>query len=152
MALRQRYLAEEVESSPGYRVMPGAVELLESLTAAGRLVGLITGNTEPAAHTKLARADLNRYFAFGGYGSDADQRVDVCRKALERAEIAAGGALDRAGSVALGDTPRDVEAAHGAGIRAIGVATGEYRVEELRAAGADEAIETLESAAALLDA
>jgi phosphoglycolate phosphatase len=150
MALRQRYLAEEVERSPGYRVMPGAVELLDALSAAGRLVGLITGNTEPAAHTKLARADLNRYFAFGGYGSDADQRVDVCRKALERAAVAAGGELDREGSVALGDTPRDIDAAHGAGIRAIGVATGEYSVEELRVAGADEAIETLESAAPFL--
>ncbi|HEX2129467.1 MAG TPA: HAD family hydrolase [Solirubrobacterales bacterium] len=150
MALRQRYLAEEVERSPGYRVMPGAVELLDSLSAAGRLVGLITGNTEPAAHTKLGRGELNRYFAFGGYGSDADERVDVCRKALERAAVAAGGAIDRARSVALGDTPRDIEAAHGAGIRAMGVATGEYGVEELRAAGADEAIETLESAGALL--
>ncbi len=150
MALRQRYLAEEVESSPGYRVMPGVVELLDRLTNAGRLVGLITGNTEPAAHTKLARADLNRYFAFGGYGSDADERVDVCRKALERARLAAGGSLDVAGSIALGDTPRDVEAAHGAGIRAIAVATGEYRVDELSAAGADDAIETLESAGPLL--
>ncbi len=137
IALRQRYLAEEVEASPGYRVMPGAVELLERLTAEGRLVGLITGNTEPAAHIKLARADLNRYFAFGGYGSDANDRVDVCRKALDRAEIAAGGNLDRAGSIATGDTPRDIEAGHGAGIRVLGVATGEYSVDELREAGAD---------------
>ena len=150
MALRQRYLAEEVETSPGYRVMPGAIELLDALTAAGRLVGLITGNTEPAAHTKLARADLNRYFAFGGYGSDADERVDICRTALDRAAVAAGGSIDRDRSVALGDTPRDIEAAHGAGIRAIGVATGDYRLEELRTAGADEAIETLESAGPLL--
>jgi phosphoglycolate phosphatase-like HAD superfamily hydrolase len=150
MALRQRYLAEEVERSPGYRVMPGAVELLDRLGAAGRLVGLITGNTEPAAHTKLARGGLNRYFAFGGYGSDADERVDVCRKALERARVAAGGHLDRDGSVALGDTPRDVEAGHGAGIRVIGVATGEYSVAELSDSGADEAIETLESAGPLL--
>jgi phosphoglycolate phosphatase len=137
MALRQRYLAEEVESSPGYRVMPGAVELLDRLTAAGRLVGLITGNTEPAAHIKLARGGLNRFFAFGGYGSDANARVDVCRKALDRAEIAAGGRLDRAGSIATGDTPRDVEAGHGAGIRVLGVATGEYSVEQLTDAGAD---------------
>ncbi len=150
MALRQRYLADEVETSPGYRVMPGAVALLDALTAAGRLVGLITGNTEPAAHTKLGRAGLNRYFAFGGYGSDADVRVEICRKALERAKVAAGGELDPAASVALGDTPRDIEAAHGAGIRAIGVATGEYRLEELRDSGADEAIETLESAGPLL--
>jgi phosphoglycolate phosphatase len=143
MTLRQRYLAEEVGSSPGYRVMPGAEELLERLTTEGRLVGLITGNTEPAAHTKLARANLNRFFAFGGYGSDADERVDVCRKALDRAQAAAGGKLDRAGSIALGDTPRDIEAGHGAGVRVVGVATGTYSVDELREAGADWALADL---------
>ena len=147
MALRQRYLAEEVESSPGYRVMPGVVELLERLTGEGRLVGLITGNTEPAAHIKLARGDLNRYFAFGGYGSDANQRFDVCRKALDRAAVAAAGRLDRAGSIAIGDTPLDVEAGHGAGIRVMGVATGEYSCEQLREAGADRVVQTLEDAA-----
>jgi phosphoglycolate phosphatase len=137
MTLRQRYLAEEVESSPGYRVMPGVVDLLERLTGEGRLVGLITGNTEPAAHTKLARADLNRYFSFGGYGSDANQRVDVCRKALDRADLAAAGKLDRDGSIATGDTPLDIEAAHGAGIRVLSVATGAYSAEQLREAGGD---------------
>jgi len=137
MMLRQHYLVEEVSSSDGYRVMPGVEDLLRRLSDAGRLVGLITGNTEPAAHIKLARADLNRFFTFGGYGSDADERVDVCRKALDRAAIAAGGGLDRAGSMAVGDTPLDVDAAHGAGIRVVSVATGEYGVEPLRAAGAD---------------
>ncbi len=147
MALRQRYLAEEVEASPGYRVMPGVVAVLERLTAEGRLVGLITGNTEPAAHIKLARADLNKYFAFGGYGSDANERVDVCRKALDRAERAATGELDRAGSIAIGDTPLDVAAGHGAGIRVVGVATGEYTIEQLREGGADWVVETLSSQA-----
>jgi beta-phosphoglucomutase-like phosphatase (HAD superfamily) len=145
MALRQRHLAEEVEASPGYRVMPGVVALLERLTAQGRLVGLITGNTEPAAHVKLARANLNRYFAFGGYGSDANERVDVCRAALDRAAVAANGHLDRAGSIAIGDTPLDVAAGHGAGIRVLGVATGEYSVARLHAAGANWVVETLAS-------
>jgi phosphoglycolate phosphatase len=145
MMLRQRYLAEEVETSPGYKVMRGARELLERLAAERRLVGLITGNTEPAAHIKLARADLNRFFAFGGYGSDADERVDVCRKALDRAALVAGPGFDRSGSIATGDTPRDVEAGHGAGIRVCGVATGEYDVEALEAAGADWTVSTLES-------
>lgn len=137
IALRQRYLAEEVETSPGYRVMPGVEDLLRRLSHEDRLVGLITGNTEPAAQIKLARADLNRFFAFGGYGSDADDRVDVCRKALDRAEVAADGELDRDACIAIGDTPLDVEAAHGAGIRVISVATGEYGVEALRQAGGD---------------
>jgi phosphoglycolate phosphatase len=147
MALRQRYLGEEVDSSPGYRVMPGVIDLLGRLVDEGRLVGLITGNTEPAAHTKLGRANLNRYFSFGGYGSDANARVDVCRKALDRAALVAGDAFDRDGSIAIGDTPRDVEAGHGAGIRVVGVATGEYEVEALRTAGADWAVATLEDEA-----
>jgi phosphoglycolate phosphatase-like HAD superfamily hydrolase len=143
MELRQRYLAEEVSSSPGYRVMPGAVETLERLRAEGRLVGLITGNTKPAAEIKLSRAGLNEFFSFGGYGSDANERVDVCRVALDRAAEAAGGDLDRAGSIATGDTPRDVEAGHGAGIRVVGVATGEYSVDQLSEAGADWVVASL---------
>ena len=143
MELRERYLAEEVESSPGYRVMPGARETLERLTAAGRLVGLITGNTREAAHTKLARADLNGFFAFGGFGSDANERVDVCRKALDRAAEHADGEFDRAASIATGDTPRDIEAGHGAGIRVVGVATGEYSVGQLSEAGGDWVVASL---------
>jgi phosphoglycolate phosphatase len=145
MMLRQRYLAEEVADSERYRVMPGVEDLLSRLGDEGRLVGLITGNTEPAAHIKLARANLNRFFAFGGYGSDADERVDVCRKALDRAAVAAGGRLDREGSIAVGDTPLDIEAAHGAGIRIVSVATGEYSVEQLGDAGADWVVADLTS-------
>jgi len=144
MMLRQRYLAEEVETSPGYRVMPGVEELLDRLGDEGRLVGLITGNTEPAAHIKLARARLNHCFAFGGYGSDGNERVEVARKALDRADLASGGKLDREACIAVGDTPLDVEAGHGAGIRVLGVATGEYDLDALRAAGADWTVATLE--------
>ncbi len=143
MDLRQTYLAEEVERSPGYRVMPGVVELLERLTAERRIVGLITGNTPAAAEAKLARADLNRFFAFGGFGSDAEERVGVCRAALDRAAEHAGGELDRAGSIAFGDTPLDIEAGHGAGIRVVGVATGDYGADELRRAGGDWVVERL---------
>ena len=144
MALRLRYLPEEVASSPGYRVLPGVEAVLDRLAGEGRLCGLITGNVEPAAHIKLARANLNHFFSFGGYGSDADERVDVARKALERAELVSGGKLDRDKCIAVGDTPVDVEAAHGAGIRIAGVATGEYDAEALRAAGADLVLTTLE--------
>jgi phosphoglycolate phosphatase len=144
MALRLRYLPEEVETSPNYRVLPGAERLLARLADKGRLCGLITGNVEAAAHIKLARADLNHFFAFGGYGSDAPERVDVARTALQRAELVSGGKLDRDRCLAVGDTPVDVEAAHGAGIRIVGVATGEYDAEALRGAGADHVIATLE--------
>ena len=144
MRLRQRYLPGEVEASPGDRVEPGVVELLESLAADGVLLGLTTGNTEAAAHTKLARADLNHYFGFGGYGSDAADRTELTRTAVARARRLAADPLPDEAIVAVGDTPRDVEAGHGAGIRVVGVASGEYEVDALRDAGADWAIESLE--------
>jgi phosphoglycolate phosphatase-like HAD superfamily hydrolase len=142
-ALMQRridYLPEEVENSSGYVVKDCVVETLEKLTADGIKLGLTTGNVEPAAHIKLARADLGRFFSFGGYGSDSPDRTELTKKALERANQALDGELDLARCFSCGDTPRDVEAGHGAGIRVVGVATGEFTVEELRGAGADAAI------------
>ena len=120
--------------------MPGIEELLPRLAEQGVLLGLVTGNIEAAAQIKLARADLNRFFAFGGYGSDSRDRTELTKKALERGGDVAGAPLDLATTIAVGDTPRDVNAGHGAGIRVVGVATGSYCVEELREAGADWAI------------
>jgi phosphoglycolate phosphatase-like HAD superfamily hydrolase len=37
----------------------------------------------------------------------------------------------------VGDTPRDVKAGHGAGIKVVGVATGSYLVDQLEQADAD---------------
>ncbi len=134
------HLEAAVDESNGYRVMPGIEELLPRLAAEGVLLGIVTGNIESAAHIKLARGNLNRYFAFGGYGSDARDRTELTRKALERGGEVAGHSLDKATTIAVGDTPRDVKAGHGAGIRVVGVATGQYSVEELEEAGADWAI------------
>ncbi len=120
--------------------MPGIEELLSRLAGDGVLLGIVTGNIEAAAHIKLARGDLNRYFAFGGYGSDARDRTELTKKAIERGAEAAGKPLDAKATIAVGDTPRDVEAGHGAGIRVVGVATGAYTVAELDQAGADWAI------------
>ena len=44
----------------------------------------------------------------------------------------------------MGDTPRDVEGAHAAGIECVGVASGHYTIEQLREADADYAISSLE--------
>lgn len=137
-------LATEVERSPGYRVMPGVAALLPRLVEAGVLLGIVSGALEAGAHIKLARAGLNRFFAFGGYGSDARDRGELTRLAIERAGRICGHALDPARVLVVGDTPRDVAAAHAAGAVAVGVATGKYTVAELRAAGADHALPTLE--------
>jgi phosphoglycolate phosphatase len=144
MAKYMKYLAAAVEESDGYEVMPGVVPRLRELVDDGYLVGLITGNVEAAAHIKLARGGLNRFFSFGGYGSDASDRVEVTKKALERGRLVSGGTLDVSSCMGIGDTPRDVTGAHGAGIVAVAVATGNYSADQLREAGADHVLATLE--------
>jgi phosphoglycolate phosphatase-like HAD superfamily hydrolase len=52
--------------------------------------------------------------------------------------------------VIIGDTPLDVDCAHAHGARAIAVATGHYSADELRAAGADLVVETLEDTPAIV--
>jgi phosphoglycolate phosphatase-like HAD superfamily hydrolase len=143
--LMMRYvlrLPEEVASSPRYRVMPGVHDLLERLVHADTLLGLVTGNIEGAAHIKISRAGLQRFFLFGGYGSDSAVRSDLTRAAIARAEALSGHDIDPSEVIVVGDTPRDIEAAHGAGTVAVGVATGEYSVEQLRDGGADHVLRT----------
>ncbi len=139
-----KHLPDTVADSDGYRVMPGVEELLDRLIDEGVLLGLVTGNIEAAAHIKLARGGLNRFFSFGGYGSDSADRTEVTKAALRRGALVSGGALAEGACVAVGDTPRDVKAGHGAGIEVFGVATGSYSVEQLREAGADRSLPSLE--------
>jgi phosphoglycolate phosphatase len=139
-----KHLPDTVAESDGYRVMPGVEELLDRLIEKGLLLGLVTGNVEAAAHIKLARGRLNRFFSYGGYGSDSADRTEVTEAALRRGELVAGGSLADGASISIGDTPRDVSAGHGAGIRVIGVATGSYTVDQLEQAGADWALESVE--------
>jgi phosphoglycolate phosphatase len=135
-----KYLPDAVAGSAGYRVMPGIGELLERLIDDGLLLGLVTGNIEAAAHIKLARAHLNRFFSFGGYGSDSADRTEVTKTALQRGALVSGGTLRDGSCIAVGDTPRDVKAGHGARVRVVGVATGSYKLDQLKQAGADWAI------------
>jgi phosphoglycolate phosphatase-like HAD superfamily hydrolase len=137
------HLAATVAESEGYFVIPGIEELLPRLVEQGILLGVVTGNIESAAHIKLARGDLNKYFAFGGYGSDSRSRTALTKKALERGAEVSGAQLDLDQTIAIGDTPRDVKAGHGAGIHVVGVATGSYSVDELKESGADWAIENV---------
>ncbi len=127
------FLKDEVAASPDFRVLPGVPELMATLsTRSSVALGLATGNIEQGARTKLDRADLTSFFTFGGYGSDAENRTELIRTAIERGlrEIAPSSAVD---ILLIGDTPRDVVHARNAGVRTLAVATGSYSVESLLA-------------------
>jgi phosphoglycolate phosphatase-like HAD superfamily hydrolase len=141
---RLHYLHQTVAESKDYRVLPGVEELLPQLVEEGYMLGLVTGNVEACAHVKLHRAGLNRFFSFGGYGSDSSDRAELTRTALRRASAVYGEPVDASDAVVVGDTPHDVEAAHAAGVACIGVASHEFDSDQLRGAHADKVIESLE--------
>jgi phosphoglycolate phosphatase-like HAD superfamily hydrolase len=140
---RLHYLHTTVEESKGYKVFPGVEELLPKLIEDGYLLGLVTGNVEAAAHIKLHRARLNRFFSFGGYGSDSTDRGELTRVGLKRAALVYGEPVTAGQALVVGDTPHDVDGAHAAGIACVGVGAYHFTADQLREAGADYAISSL---------
>jgi phosphoglycolate phosphatase len=125
-------------------VAPGVTEVLEALAARdGARLAILTGNLEPIARLKLARAGIGAFFepGQGGFGSDHEDRTELPAIARARA-----GGYPRAHTVIIGDTPRDIACARADGVRCVAVATGSFAPAAL--AGADV---VLESAHDLLD-
>lgn len=148
-ALRERYLvwlAQEIEA-PGHGVkgvMPGVRAVLDVLQRRADIaLGLLTGNFHAGARIKLEHFDLWRYFRCGAFGDDAADRNALVPFAVTRAE-AIGVRVRSAGDVVVvGDTPHDIACALAAGARPVGVATGSYTVEQLRASGSPNVFEDL---------
>ena len=136
------------------RVLPGVPELLDALEARADVVlGLLTGNLEAGAAAKLGAAgiDIGR-FRVNAFGSDHEHRPELPAVAQARARELLD--LDVQGSriVIIGDTPADIECGRSLGARAIGVATGRYDVEALRAHRPAAVFPDLGDTAAVVDA
>ncbi|KAF5083380.1 Pyrophosphatase PpaX [anaerobic digester metagenome] len=129
--------------------LAGAKNVLENLKMMGIPTGLVTGNMEPIAWLKLGKVGLREYFKFGGFGNEAAQRNVVVKLALQRAEDIYG-VFDRKNVFVVGDTPRDILAGQKSGVRTVGVATGDFTVDELESAGADFVLEDLEDTGGIL--
>ncbi len=116
--------------TPHWERAPEAIETLGALERDHELA-LLTGNPEPVARARMERLGLTRFFPPGGgaFGCEAEARADLIALARARAE---GRAAHQ--TVLVGDTPRDIEGARAAGIRAIAVASGEYGPRELEEA------------------
>ena len=128
------HLSQDILISPEYRVMPHVEKLLTSLGEAGVILGIVSGAMEGAARTKLLPGNLNRFFVFGAYGSDSTNRGELTKIAIGKATLL-HSELVPAQVFVVGDTPNDMKAAIAAEAVPVGVATGTYSIEELRAAG-----------------
>jgi phosphoglycolate phosphatase len=118
-------------------VAPGIVELLGELSGreADFRLSLVTGNLEPVARLKLARAGIGDHFepGQGGFGSDHASRAELPPIARARASAPPWA---RARTVVIGDTPRDIACARADEVRVVAVATGPFAVEALADADA----------------
>lgn len=137
------HLAEDIWTAKNYRVIDGVENTLRQMAEAGVIVGLVSGAMEGAARVKVGPGKLGRHFIFGAYGSDSADRGEVTRVAVAKAGHLHGRKLTRAEVCVVGDTPLDIQAAHAADATGVGVATGKYSVEELRAANADYVLGSL---------
>ena len=115
-------------------ILPGVKELLSELKETGSILGLITGNMETIAKRKLEALGIWKYFSLGGYGSDPHVvRADLVKIAVKRA----GFENNLEQVYVIGDTAKDIEAAHATGVsNSVGVANGFRSTQELVGAGA----------------
>jgi len=143
----------EVPASEGYRVLPGIPQLLAEIQHRPEfLMGLGTGNLEEGAHIKLGRADLMKYFRFGGYGSDAEPRPEVLQFAVRRGQAIAERTFAPREVVVIGDNVRDVQAGKAIGAMTIAVASGPMSIDELAEAKPDFLFKDLSDTAKVLKA
>lgn len=140
-------LESELRSGSGYRVFPGVYEVLARVRGTEQVaIGLGTGNVKRGAYAKLAPGKLDAAFGFGGFGCDAEDRVEVLRAGAQRGAEALGVPVDDCRVVVIGDTPKDVAAATGIGAACIGVGTGGFAPAALLEVGATAAFATLAEA------
>jgi phosphoglycolate phosphatase-like HAD superfamily hydrolase len=149
------HLAVEIEKPGASRkgIMPGVRELLDAL--AGRrdvYLALLTGNYQAAARIKLEYYDLWRYFSCGAFGDAAPDRSGLLPRAVATVAACGGPSFATADAVVIGDTPLDIACATDSAARSIGVATGNYTVDQLRDAGADVVFPDLSDTNAVLQA
>lgn len=156
-ALLERYLEIlpiTVRDSKNFHLMPGILGLLSYLRSRKDVfMGLGTGNIEEGARIKLSRGGLNRFFSFGGFGSDSGDRAELLEAGFQRGEEIIQKKSPRKSIVrwVIGDTWRDVSAGRACGASTIAVATGGDSLYELASASPDFLFATLEDRQAICE-
>lgn len=146
LAVYVERLREELAVPGAVTVYPGVAKLLDAVGGRpGVAVGLGTGNVEPGAWAKVGAAGLAGAFAFGGFGSDHEERAALLRIGAARGAATLGASAAACRVVVVGDTPRDLAAARAIGAECVLAGTGRFTAGALRAAGAETVFETLEA-------
>jgi HAD superfamily hydrolase (TIGR01509 family) len=128
------------------KLQPGALRVLQMLDRRFKLA-LVSSGSRSRVRKQLLENNVSAMFLTKICSEDAARRKPhpaPLKMALEKLR-----ALPQA-SVYIGDAPEDIEMAHRAGMRAIGVLGGSPVPERLRAASPEALIETIRELPALL--
>jgi HAD superfamily hydrolase (TIGR01509 family) len=124
------------ELQPHGHPLPGAKELIASLSGRGYQIWLVTSAKPEELEQYLGQLETEGKLSGIVNSSDVENSKpapDIFELALEKAGVSAEE------TVAVGDAVWDIEAAHGAGIRTVAVLTGgTFDEEELKESGAVE--------------
>ncbi len=127
--INEEFKSQLVQSD--IQVLDGVVELLDILHRDDRFkIGLVTGNFELNAHTKLEIAKLIDYFDFGAYGDNFPNRLDLPKTALNNAKALYPDVSSKK-TIVVGDTHRDIQSAQHNKMKSMAVATGNTPYYEL---------------------
>lgn len=120
---------ENAVSEPLY---PGIADLIRDLAAAGWLLGVATGKSERGLAICLTHHGIIDHFVTL---QTADRHPSKPHPSMLLTAIADAGAAPET-TVMIGDTSFDIDMAHAAGVRPVGVGWGYHTPDELIAAGA----------------
>lgn len=144
--VKQRYLdaLEKAVQPEWVETHAGAHETVAWCIEQNIPFGLLTGNFEAAAYTKLRHADLHQRFTFGAFGCEHADRNALPAIAHQKAEAVYGRSFAPEDIVIIGDTPNDVACARHYNARCIAVTTGPYNEDELSTHLPDRILNTME--------
>jgi phosphoglycolate phosphatase len=137
----------ELKGSRDAMIFPGTVEALKALRARSVRLAVLTNSGRRASDAVLKRTGLAPLFEFV-FTRDETSAMKPSPRGLLEAMATLG--TSAASTYYVGDGLFDVAAAHLAGVRSIGVATGNYTRERLRNEGADFVVGSLSELPALL--
>jgi phosphoglycolate phosphatase len=103
-------------------------ELLHELKAAGKLLGLASGNLESVGWLKVEAAGLREFFSFGCFSDLYENRADIFRQGVSEVQRRLGESTQ---VCFIGDTPEDIKAARLANSQIVAVCTGIFKADEL---------------------
>jgi HAD superfamily hydrolase (TIGR01509 family) len=131
---------------------PHGREVIVAATQAGRQVAVVSNNSQPAVARYLTQHRLRGHVnAIVGRDRTDPRNMKPSPEPIRRALAALGA--EPTSALLIGDSVADIESAHQAGVRVVGLANKPGKVAQLATAGASVVVSSMADVAlALLDA